>query len=46
MKYQLGGKKIKNHFGLRVKIYSYLIDEVVKIKKKNAQKSVCHKNKT
>ena len=40
MKYQLGGKIIKNHFGLRVKTYSYLIDEVVKIKRKNAQKSV------
>ena len=46
MKYQLGGKIIKNCFGLRVKTYSYLIDEVVKIKRKNAQKSVCHKNKT
>ena len=38
MKYQLDGKIIKNHFGLRVKTYSYLIDEVAKIKRKNAQK--------
>ena len=40
MKYQIGGKTIKTHFGLRVKTCSYLIDEVVKIKRKNAQKSV------
>ena len=40
MKYQLDGKIIKNHFGLRLKTYSCLIDQVVKIKRKNAQKSV------
>ena len=37
---------MKNLFGLRVKTYSYLIDEVVKIRKKKMVKKVGHKNKT
>ena len=40
MKDEFGWKIVKKFIGLKAKTYSYLIDEVVKIKKLKAQKSV------
>ena len=40
MKDEFGWKIMKKFIGLKAKTYSYLIDEVVKIKKLKAQKSV------
>ena len=43
MKDELGGKIVTKFVGLKAKTYSYLVDDVVKIKKQRAQKSVSNK---
>ena len=40
MKNEIGGKILTKFVGLRVKTYSYLIDDVSEDKKAKAQKSV------
>ena len=43
MKDELGRKIMKKIVGLRVKTYSYLIDDTSKDKKSKRHKEVCHK---
>ena len=46
MKGESGGKIVTKFAGLRVKIYSYLIDDGGEEKKEKRHKKVCHKKKT
>ena len=46
MKNELGGKIMTKFVGIRVKTFSYLIDDGSQDKKVKGTKKVCHKKKT